>query len=29
MSLADVLELILALTLLGYLAYALIRPERF
>jgi K+-transporting ATPase KdpF subunit len=29
MSLADVLELILALALLGYLAYALIRPERF
>jgi len=29
MSLADVLELILAVTLLVYLAYALIRPERF
>jgi len=28
-SLADVLELILALALLGYLAFALIRPERF
>jgi K+-transporting ATPase KdpF subunit len=28
-SLADVLELILALALLGYLGYALIRPERF
>lgn len=29
MSLADVLELILAVTLLVYLTYALIRPERF
>ena len=29
MSLADVLELILAIVLLVYLAYALIRPERF
>jgi K+-transporting ATPase KdpF subunit len=29
MSLADVLELILALALLSYLVYALIRPERF
>jgi K+-transporting ATPase KdpF subunit len=26
---ADVLELILAIALLVYLAYALIRPERF
>ena len=29
MSLADVLELILAVALLVYLAYALIRPEKF
>ncbi|HEX5949611.1 MAG TPA: K(+)-transporting ATPase subunit F [Actinomycetota bacterium] len=29
MSLADVLELILAVALLAYLGYALIRPERF
>jgi K+-transporting ATPase KdpF subunit len=29
MSLADVLELILSVTLLAYLGYALIRPERF
>jgi K+-transporting ATPase KdpF subunit len=29
MSLADVLELILAVGLLVYLTYALIRPERF
>jgi K+-transporting ATPase KdpF subunit len=29
MSLADVLELILAAALLVYLAYALIRPGRF
>jgi K+-transporting ATPase KdpF subunit len=29
MSLADVLGLILAAALLVYLAYALIRPERF
>jgi K+-transporting ATPase KdpF subunit len=29
MNLADVLELILAVALLAYLAYALIRPERF
>jgi K+-transporting ATPase KdpF subunit len=29
MSLADVLELILSVALLVYLAYALIRPERF
>jgi K+-transporting ATPase KdpF subunit len=29
MNLADVLELILAVALLGYLGYALIRPERF
>jgi K+-transporting ATPase KdpF subunit len=29
MSLADVLELILSIALLGYLGYALIRPERF
>jgi K+-transporting ATPase KdpF subunit len=28
-NLADVLELILAVALLVYLAYALIRPERF
>jgi K+-transporting ATPase KdpF subunit len=28
-SLADVLELILAVALLVYLGYALIRPERF
>lgn len=29
MNLADVLELIIALLLLVYLAYALIRPEKF
>jgi K+-transporting ATPase KdpF subunit len=29
MSLADLLELILSVALLVYLAYALIRPERF
>jgi K+-transporting ATPase KdpF subunit len=29
MSLAEVLELILAVALLVYLGYALIRPERF
>ena len=29
MNLADVLELILAIVLLVYLTYALIRPERF
>jgi K+-transporting ATPase KdpF subunit len=29
MTLADVLELILAIALLAYLTYALIRPERF
>jgi K+-transporting ATPase KdpF subunit len=29
MNLADVLELILAVALLAYLGYALIRPERF
>jgi K+-transporting ATPase KdpF subunit len=29
MSLADVLELVLSVALLAYLAYALIRPERF
>ncbi|HET7929057.1 MAG TPA: K(+)-transporting ATPase subunit F [Actinomycetota bacterium] len=29
MNLADVLELILAVGLLVYLTYALIRPERF
>jgi len=29
MNLADVLELILAVALLVYLGYALIRPERF
>ncbi len=29
MSLADVLELILAVAILIYLTYALIRPERF
>lgn len=29
MTLADVLELILSVALLGYLGYALIRPERF
>ena len=29
MNLADVLELILAVVLLVYLTYALIRPERF
>jgi K+-transporting ATPase KdpF subunit len=28
-NLADLLEVILALALLVYLAYALIRPERF
>ncbi len=29
MSLSDVLELLIALALLAYLGYALIRPERF
>ncbi|MGE5459354.1 MAG: K(+)-transporting ATPase subunit F [Solirubrobacterales bacterium] len=29
MSFADVLELIVAVALLAYLGYALIRPERF
>lgn len=29
MKLTDVLELILSVALLAYLAYALIRPERF
>jgi K+-transporting ATPase KdpF subunit len=29
MKIADVLELILAVALLSYLTYALIRPERF
>jgi K+-transporting ATPase KdpF subunit len=29
MTLADVLELIVAVGLLAYLIYALIRPERF
>jgi K+-transporting ATPase KdpF subunit len=29
MTVADILELILALALLAYLAYVLIRPERF
>jgi K+-transporting ATPase KdpF subunit len=29
MTLADILELIVAVGLLVYLAYALIRPERF
>jgi K+-transporting ATPase KdpF subunit len=29
MNVADVLELILAVTLLVYLVYVLIRPERF
>jgi K+-transporting ATPase KdpF subunit len=29
MSLADILELILAVALLVYLVYVLIRPERF
>jgi K+-transporting ATPase KdpF subunit len=29
MSVADVLELVLALVLLAYLTYVLIRPERF
>jgi K+-transporting ATPase KdpF subunit len=29
MSVAEILELILALALLIYLTYALIRPERF
>jgi K+-transporting ATPase KdpF subunit len=29
MSLADVLELILAVGLLAYLTYVLIRPEKF
>lgn len=29
MSFADVLELILAVALLAYVGYALIRPERF
>jgi K+-transporting ATPase KdpF subunit len=28
-SLSDVLELLIALALLAYLGYALIRPERF
>jgi K+-transporting ATPase KdpF subunit len=29
MTVADVLELVLAVALLAYLGYALIRPERF
>jgi K+-transporting ATPase KdpF subunit len=29
MTVADILELILALAMLAYLAYVLIRPERF
>ena len=29
MSVADVLELIVAVMLLGYLVYVLIRPEKF
>jgi K+-transporting ATPase KdpF subunit len=29
MNVADILELILAVAMLVYLAYALIRPERF
>lgn len=29
MSVTDILELILSVALLAYLAYALIRPERF
>jgi len=29
MSVADILELILAVMLLGYLVYVLIRPEKF
>jgi K+-transporting ATPase KdpF subunit len=29
MSATDILELILSVALLAYLAYALIRPERF
>jgi K+-transporting ATPase KdpF subunit len=29
MTVADVLELILAVAMLAYLTYALIRPERF
>jgi K+-transporting ATPase KdpF subunit len=29
MSLADILELILAVAMLVYLGYALIRPEKF
>jgi K+-transporting ATPase KdpF subunit len=29
MRLSDILELILAVALLAYLVYALIRPERF
>jgi K+-transporting ATPase KdpF subunit len=29
MSIADILELILAFGMLGYLVYVLIRPERF
>jgi K+-transporting ATPase KdpF subunit len=29
MSVADVLELILAVAMLAYLVYVLIRPERF
>ena len=29
MSVADVLELILAVGMLGYLGYVLIRPEKF
>jgi K+-transporting ATPase KdpF subunit len=29
MSVADILELILAVAMLVYLVYALIRPERF
>jgi K+-transporting ATPase KdpF subunit len=29
MNVADVLELVLSVAMLGYLFYALIRPERF
>lgn len=29
MTIADILELILAFGMLGYLVYVLIRPERF
>ncbi len=29
MTVADILELILSVAMLAYLAYALIRPERF